>query len=295
MKSENKLIKIESITVSEIETQIRLSDFIPGKFKSITSHKGMKNAVKKGLVTLNGKRAFTGDYIKGGETIELYQDKNQNTKPNIDINLDVLFEDEHLAIVYKPAGIVVSGNKKWTLENALSGNLKKSDEQDALIRPEPIHRLDYPTSGALVIGKTSKAVLSLNKMFEEKTISKTYHAVTIGQMEKSGIYNSPIEGKKSESHFKVLESLESPRFGFLNLVELSPKTGRKHQLRIHTSEKGNPILGDLEHGTEELILKGKGLYLHATAIEFVHPVTKAKIFIKTNLPKKFLKLFPVLT
>ncbi|MFT5054948.1 MAG: 23S rRNA pseudouridine1911/1915/1917 synthase, partial [Oceanospirillaceae bacterium] len=127
---------------------------------------------------------------------------------------------------------------------------------------------------------------------ESREIKKTYVAVTIGEMPKSGEVESEVDDKPSRSHYQVLNSLESERFGFLNLVELNPETGRRHQLRKHMLELGNPILGDWAYFKEGLILKGKGLYLHASALEFDHPNTGELIKIQAPLPGKFQKLFP---
>ena len=293
MEFEDEYRKVESYTVAEMDAKVRLSDFFrPGIFKTIPSRKAMKNAIKKGLVKVNGDIGYTGDYIKGGDIIEIYQTKIQKTKPIIPIDITVIYEDDYLAIVDKPCGIVVSGNKRWTLENALSTNLKKSRIEDALPRPEPVHRLDYPTSGALLIGKTAKAVMILNTLFEERKIEKSYTAVTIGEMKNSGTITSPIEDKTAKTGFKILQKITSPKYKFLNLTELKPHTGRRHQLRIHLSEMGNPIFGDLKYGIEGLTLKGKGLYLHASSLSFIHPFTNDKMEIKAPLPKKFLKLFP---
>lgn len=286
------LKKIETYTVPPLEKQERLSDHLPGKFESISSKKGMKKAIEKRLVKVNGEIGHTADYVKGGEVIELFKSKPKEHKTSIDLKLEVLYEDEYLAVVNKPAGIVVSGNKKWKLENALNSNLKISKEKDALTRAEPIHRLDLPTSGALLCGKTHKVVMSLNKLFEEKKIDKIYHAVTIGEMEKLGNIKNDLKGKPANTDYKVLQSIESEKFEFLNLVELNPSTGRRHQLRIHMLELKHPILGDAKYGLKDKILKGKGLYLHASSLEFIHPVTKENLKVNSALPKKFLKLFP---
>ena len=96
----------------------------------------------------------------------------------------------------------------------------------------------------------------------------------------------------AKTEFKILQKITSPKYKFLNLTELKPYTGRRHQLRIHLSEMGNPIFGDLKYGIEGLTLKGKGLYLHASSLSFIHPFTNDKMEIKAPLPKKFLKLFP---
>ena len=251
----------------------------------------MKKAIDRGLVLLNGEIANTGDFVFGGETVELLED-TLKVRPNIELKLEVIYEDEHLAVINKPAGIEVSGNKKWTLENALSFNLKQSSELDALKFPEPVHRLDYPTSGTILIGKTSTALIKINKIFEERNIEKIYHAVTIGKMEPEGTIELPIDEKASKSAFTVLATIPSERFGFLNLVRLEPHTGRRHQLRKHLSEIDHPILGDRVYGTEGSILCGKGLYLHASSLRFSHPITEKQCFITAPMPKKFQKLFP---
>ncbi len=205
--------------------------------------------------------------------------------------MKVLFEDEYLAVIHKPAGILVSGNAFQTIANALPQNLKQSTLSDATI-PQPVHRLDYGTTGVLLVGKTASSIRALNKLFEDKQIQKTYYAITIGKMQnREGVINSEIDEKEAQSNYKVIESVISQRFEFLNLVKLEPKTGRRHQLRIHLSSIGNPILGDREYGIENLILNGKGIYLHAYSLEFVHPFTSETIFIEDELPKKFLKLF----
>jgi len=292
MKTESNLLKIETHKVPQLDNRIRLSDYTPGIFKTIFSKKGIKKAIKKGWVTINGDMGYTSDYIVGGETIDLFQSKTPQNKPSIDIPLEVVYEDEYLAIINKPSGIVVSGNKKYTLENALPNTLKKSIKIDALQRAEPIHRLDYPTSGAILIGKTSQAVILLNKMFEERLIQKKYYAVTIGFQKDSGLIETPIDDKPSKSEFKVISKLASRKYESLNLVELIPHTGRRHQLRIHLALKGNPILGDIHYGKEGLIGKGNGLYLHASSLIFTHPETNKEVSVAIPLPKKFLKLFP---
>jgi len=196
-----------------------------------------------------------------------------------------------LAVIHKPAGIIVSGNSFKTIANALAQNIKRSDLPDAT-PPKPIHRLDYPTTGILLVGKTSSSIRALNKMFENKEILKTYYAVTIGEMDSRGNIISKIDGKKSQSNYILKESVPSKKFGKLNLVKLRPKSGRRHQLRKHLSSIRNPILGDKEYGIENLILNGKGLYLHAYSLKFKHPFTNEKIHFKDELPKRFKKIFP---
>ena len=286
------LLLLQSLTIPKQFSESRLQEAAVGLFKNISTKSSLKKVLKKNLICLNGKVATTADFVRGGETLELFQDMTSAPHVQIELPVEVLFEDDHLAFVYKPSGIAVSGNKKWTLENALQKALEPSSQFDALSRPEPIHRLDYPTSGVLLIGKTSTAVIALNQLFENRKIEKTYVAVAIGEIIPSGIIENKIDGKNSKTSFVLTNRIASPRFGFLNLVTLQPETGRKHQIRKHLSEIGNPILGDRLYGKETMILKGKGLYLHASNLAFIHPITNENLRIFAEVPKKILKLFP---
>lgn len=288
------MLKIDTHRVPTLFVRQRLQEYAVGMFRTLPSRKSVKNAIKKGLIFVNEEMGYTGDWISGGETIDLYQ-QEESKKPVLDFKLDVLYEDEHLAVIYKPAGILVSGNKRFTIENALAFNLRKSSMKDALLRPEPIHRLDYPTSGALLVGKTVGAVIALNLKFEIRTMAKTYTAVTIGKMQEAGIIESPIDDRPSKSEYKKLISITSEKYGALNLITLNPHTGRRHQLRKHLSQVGHPIFGDELYGIDGLILKGKGLFLHASKLQFEHPITKKEIVVAAPLPKKFIKLFPEAT
>ena len=252
----------------------------------------MKKAISKHQVLVDGKVCLSGKYINGGETIELHPLIVQN-RPQLELDLDVLYEDEQLALVYKPAGLVVSGNKMRTLENALGHNLSMSAAVDALPYPEPIHRLDHPTSGVLLIGKTRHIVTALNKLFENKEISKTYIAITIGDYTQAkGTIDTPLKGKSAVTHYEVLATVASEKFTKLNLVRLSPETGRRHQLRVHMLELGHPILGDKEYALADKTLYGKGLFLHAQQLEFKHPDTQEILSITAKTPSKFLRIFP---
>jgi len=280
---------LETHIVPTQETPVRLQEYAVGIFRTITTRSAVKKAIKKETILVNGHPGNTGVFIRGGEEITLLEVASKHKA--FHINLEVLFEDDYLAIINKPAGVSVSGNSFATIDNALSNNLQASEQDDA-VRPRPVHRLDYPTSGLLIVGKTSSSIQKLSQLFEDKKIQKTYHAVTIGKMHRKGEITSPVDDKEAVTHFWLLGFQSSERFTRLNLLELSPKTGRRHQLRKHLSSLGNPILGDQEYGKENLILKGKGLYLHASRLEFIHPFTQEILDIKCELPKKFLKLFP---
>lgn len=234
--------------------------------------------------------ATTATMIRGGESITISIPEEVTPKRKLVFPLEVLFEDEYLAVIHKPAGILVSGNCFKTIANALPQNLQPSSLADTT-KPQPVHRLDYATTGILLVGKTSSSIRSLNKMFEDKKVVKAYYAVVIGEMHEGGEIVSDIDGKPSRSFYQRLECVPSERFGHLNLLKMNLDTGRRHQLRKHLASIGNPILGDKEYGVEGLILNGKGLYLHAYYLDFIHPFTQERMEIIDDLPPRFSKLF----
>lgn len=278
------------------ETPIRLQEYGVGIFTTIATKSALKKAIKKKLLFVNGKIATTAMFIKGNEVITYNPEMATNLsillkgKRRLLLNLEVVYEDDYLAIINKPAGILTSGNAFKTVANGLQQNLTKSEQADA-VHPQPVHRLDYPTTGLLLVGKTTASILALNKLFENKKIAKTYLAVTIGTMQENGSIAIKVDGKDALSFYETLKTVPSKRFGFLNLVQLSPKTGRRHQLRKHLAAMGNPVLGDAVYGIEGLVLKGKGMYLHAFSLEFTHPFTKEKLRLEKKTTGKFDKLF----
>ena len=281
----------ETHIVNENVTPKRLQEYGVGVFQRISTKSALKKAIKKKLILVDGVIAATATMIIGGETIVYQHPLENEIKTRLILKLDVVYEDEYLAVINKPAGILVSGNGFKTVANALVQNLHKSSATDA-VNPQPVHRLDYATTGLLLVGKTSSVITSHNQLYENKKIEKEYFAVTIGGMDTVGTINSDIDGKPSKSSFEVLASIVSDRFSFLNLVKLSPHTGRRHQLRKHMLSIENPILGDATYFLTGLQLKGKGLYLHAKSLRFQHPVTNEEMYIESKLPKKFTKLFP---
>ena len=280
----------ETHIVPKLSTPIRLQDYGVGIFNVTLTKSALKKVLKKQYVTVNNVVATSATFINGGETIRLSIPAEVSPKRKLVFPLEVLFEDKHLAVIHKPAGILVSGNCFKTIANALAQNIKKSNLPDATT-PQAVHRLDFPTTGILLVGKTRSSIRALNKMFEDNEIKKTYYAVTIGEMDSRGKITSTVDGKKSRSNYTIKKFVPSKRFGILNLVKLKPQTGRRHQLRIHLSSIGNPILGDKEYGIENLILNGKGLYLHAYSLKFMHPFTNEIVHIKDELPQRFKKIF----
>lgn len=281
---------IESHKVLPLSTPIRLIDYCIGIFGTLQTKSSVKKAIKKEFLHINGVAANTSSLLHGGETIELFMPINPEYKGKI-IKLEIIFEDEYLAMINKPPGIIVSGNKQKTITNLLPSNINKSNMSDA-VRAQPVHRLDFATTGILMIGKTATSIRILNKMFEDKEVKKTYFAVSVGKMNSSGVISGDIEGKEAITNYTLIKSLESPKYKNLNLIKLEPLTGRRHQLRKHLYDIGNPILGDKDYYLEGMLLKGKGLYLHSYSLEFTHPFTSKRVCFYANLPDKFKKLFP---
>jgi RluA family pseudouridine synthase len=273
-------------TVSNVANNIRFLDYAVQVVTTLISRNGIKKAIKSGQLLLNGKAVESGRYIQSGDVITHIQINEKNSRV-FELVLPVIYEDEHMALINKPAGFSVSGNYFRTIRNALPFNLKRSNESDALPSPMPVHRLDNQTSGLLLIAKTKTAQVNLGEQFEEKSIQKTYQAIVLGNISGKDIISIPIEGKTAKTCYEVLKTVPSLKFEALSLVKLMPATGRTHQLRIHLSLIGHPILGDKLYTAPEKLLRKKGLFLAACAIRFLHPVTNNHMDFEIARPNKF--------
>ncbi len=266
---------------------IRLSDYAVGIFPQLPSKKGVKKAIKNGRIYINGEKAATGNWVTTGQKIELIAlDKKP---PKIyQLDLPVIYEDEQLAVIHKPAGIIVSGNQFHTIQNALLYNLTLSKAIDAFQLPRPVHRLDHATSGLLLIAKTTAANMHLSQQFEKKTIQKRYQAVVMGKvLPTKGMIDKAIEDKAAVTKYEVLQTVSSLKVTHLSLVNLYPLTGRTHQLRMHLAHLGHPILGDKLYHQDKPLLTGKGLFLAAVELTFAHPVSGEVLNFTIDAPAKF--------
>lgn len=280
------MIILEKHKVIDTINPTRFNDYACGIFEQLPSRKSVKKSIKKGELILNGEKADTGRWIKKGDCIELV-DLEETPPKTYHFALDIIYEDEHLAVINKPAGVVVSGNQFRTLENMLTENLIPSTEKDALKWPKPVHRLDAATSGLILTAKTKNAHVKLGQQFENKSIHKTYVAIVTGTPETSGCIQTPLNNQDAESTYRVIQSVPSLKSKSLSLVELHPKTGRTHQLRLHMSGIGHPIAGDVLYGIKGNTMLHHGLFLASVGISFNHPKSNARMDVNSPNPQKF--------
>jgi 23S rRNA pseudouridine1911/1915/1917 synthase len=215
-------------------------------------------------------------------------------------NLQILFEDNHILIVNKRAGDITQGDKTGDkpLSDVVKEYIKDTYNKPGNVYLGVVHRLDRPTSGAIIFAKTSKSLERLNKMLRDKTIHKTYWAVVKNHPKKeketlinflkknpknnkSTAYPKEIDGsKKAILHYVILKKLER-----YSLLEIDLETGRHHQIRTQLATIGSPIKGDLKYGFDRSNKDGS-IHLHARKIQFTHPVTKEQITITATPPNE---------
>ena len=234
-----------------------------------------------GNVFIDGKCIKSNKVLKGSETIEVEipENKNLDVEPqNIPIN--IIYQDDDVAVIDKPQGLTVhagSGTNGDTLVNALLYHLDNLSGINGVIRPGIVHRIDKNTSGLLVVAKNDVAHLK-----EESGRICTY----IGRNPKDRTKMAVVSnGREAITDFKVLE-----RFSNYTLCEFSLKTGRTHQIRVHSKHIGHPIVGDKEYGYKNQKFNLEGQLLHAAKLEFVHPMTEKKVCFESPLPNYFKKV-----
>jgi len=273
------------------------------------SRERLKALIRSGAVEADGFAVRDPALkVKGGETLRLVvpEPKPAHNEPQ-DIPLTILFEDEHLLVVDKPAGLVVhpaAGNLDGTLVNALLHHCGGSlSGIGGVARPGIVHRIDKDTSGLLVVAKTDVAHEGLAKQFAAHSIDRRYLAIVAGVPKtSSGTVDAPLarsaanrkriaivegnRGKRAVTHWKRLEVLADAA-----LVECRLETGRTHQIRVHMASIGHPLLGDPVYGrsgrTHGKLLKELGFErqaLHAAELGFTHPVTKSRLSFSSPLP-----------
>lgn len=277
---------LASHVVTDLTESQRLSDYLIGRFEAVSTRKGIKKAILQHRIRVNDQLATTGYWVKNNDVITLLEVQTAPPK-DFDLELVVPYEDDYFAVVVKPAGIPVSGNLFKTLYNALGDNLQRSPLPDGLRWPLPIHRLDTATSGLVIVAKTHSVRVQLGEMLENKAIQKRYRAILQGTLEGDGTIDSPVQGKPALTQFHVVENIPTLKDTSLTLVDFFPITGRTHQLRIHASSLGVPIVGDKLYKNSTAMKTDKGLFLCAVEVRFQHPVTNEKLRVEIPMPDKF--------
>lgn len=277
-------VVVESHIIETLEEQVRISDYGGSHLIMTPSRNSFKKAIRAKRVLLNGTVADSSRMVKRGDIIEILQ--SNEAFPVHNIKIEVIYEDEHLAIVIKPAGLLTSGNQHRTLANALSTNLKETKETARLPRPNPVHRLDRSASGLLVVAKTMQAQQNLSEQFASYTIDKTYRVIAHGLAEKKGVVDTPIKEKSAQTEYELIKTIPSNKYGGFSILDVKIKQGRKNQIRIHLHSIGHTVVGDILYPRDN---PGKGLYLHCYSLTLVHPITGKKETFEAELPSKFNK------
>lgn len=277
---------LASHVVTDLMESQRLSDYLIGRFEAVSTRKGIKKAILQHRIRINDQLATTGYWVKNNDVISLLEVQTAPPK-DFDLELEVPFEDDFLAVVVKPAGIPVSGNLFKTLYNALGDNLKRSSQPDGLRWPLPVHRLDTATSGLVIVAKTHGVRVALGEMLENKSIQKRYRAILQGTLLGDGTIDSPVQEKQALSTFHVVENIPTLKETSLTLVDFFPITGRTHQLRIHASSLGTPIVGDKLYQNDIPMKTDKGLFLCAVEVRFQHPIRREEVHVEIPMPEKF--------
>lgn len=283
----------------------RLDTFVQSIYSDRT-RSFIKNLIEKGDITVNGERVKAGYSLRVNDIIDVEVPEPISTDiiPE-NIPLDIVYEDSDLLVINKPQGMVVhpaSGCYTGTLVNALLYHIKDLSGINGELRPGIVHRLDKDTSGLLLVAKNDFAHVNLAEQIKEKICKRLYKAVVLGHLkdkegqvttylnrgtnERKKMFVVPMgQGKIAITNYKVLEEYKGYSY-----VEYELKTGRTHQIRVHSAFLGHPILGDSVYGKPDEKWGLKGQLLCAYKISFFHPRTKEEMTFEISLPDYFQKV-----
>lgn len=297
---------MKKFVVDNTEEDSRIDAYLSEKAQEI-SRVTIQRLIKEEKILVNNKKTKASYKVKQGDEITVEEEKPKETTLKAqDIPVEIIYEDKDIIVVNKPKGMVVhpgNGNPDGTLVNSLMAICKDSlSGIGGEIRPGIVHRLDKDTSGILIVAKNDTAHIKLSEQIKEHKIEKTYIALVKGIVkENEATINMPIgrstkdrkkmavvkNGKEAITHFKVIE-----RFAKHNctLLEVKIETGRTHQIRVHLSQIGYPIIGDTTYSNGKNEWGIEGQCLHAKSLKFVHPISKKEMFLEAKMPDYFEKI-----
>lgn len=259
--------------------------------------------IKDGQVTVNGNIAKAKYKVQEGDVIEFTEPVEEVLEylPE-DLSLDIVYEDDDVAVVNKPQGMVVhpsAGHTSGTLVNGLMHQIKNLSGINGVIRPGIVHRIDKDTSGLLMVAKNDSAHEKLAEQLKAKTSKRRYLAIVHGNLPSDkGMIEAPIgrnpkdrksqaviaSGKPAVTRFEVIE-----RFNDYTLISLELETGRTHQIRVHMAYIGHPVAGDPLYGPRKTLTPNEGQFLHAEVLGFEHPTTGEWMEFTAPAPEVFQK------
>lgn len=289
-----------ALVVPKQAAGLRLDLFLAGELPQF-SRSRIQQLIRNGSVRLNKKEARPRDLVRTGDDVDLIEPPVEkiDNQPE-DIPLDVLFEDDDLIVINKPAGLVVhpgAGHREHTLVNALLHHCPNLSGIGGQERPGIVHRLDKETSGCLVVAKNDETHRALSEQFAERTVEKVYLALAAGKLRRSsGVIEEKIgrhpvhrqrmsvaqtRGRSAKTTYRVLRSN-----GEISLIECKLHSGRTHQIRVHLHHLGHPILGDKVYAPN-LAKNFPRQMLHAWKLGFIHPRTEKQKNFEAPLPSDF--------
>lgn len=295
---------MEKYIVEKENVNKRIDAFLANKNPE-QSRVAIQRLIENEKVLVNGKKIKPSYKIQENDEIAMEEIEPVEVALKAqEIPLDIIYEDKDIIVVNKPKGMVVhpgNGNPDGTLVNAIMAICKDSlSGIGGEIRPGIVHRLDKDTSGIIIVAKNDKAHINLSEQIKDHKVKKTYIALVKGIVkENTATINMPIgrsekdrikmavtkKGKEAITHFKVLK-----RYDKYTLLQVNIETGRTHQIRVHLSQIGYPIVGDEVYSKGKNEWNIKGQCLHAKSLEFVHPTTGEKMYLEAPLPEYFEKI-----
>lgn len=289
-----------NFNIKEEDKGLRIDSFLAREMKEI-SRSYVQKLIDEDLLLVNGKKVKSSYKLNVSDEVVFTLKEAENLEAKAeDIDIDLVYEDNEIAVVNKKKGMVVHpavGNTKGTLVNALLFHLKDLSTINGVIRPGIVHRIDKDTSGLLVIAKNDESHKELSNQLKDHSMTREYFALVEGIIKKDeGTIDKPIDrdpnnrlkmaivesGRRAVTHFKVLK-----RYKNSTLIRCRLETGRTHQIRVHLASLGYPVVEDPLYGFKKNKAASQGQLLHARLLGFIHPKTKEFVRFSRPVPKVF--------